>query len=75
MNLETRVNRITGQLQGILKMIKEERDPEAILQQISAIKSAVDGLTKELVAHHVSGHISKGDKEKITRIISKAIAL
>ena len=75
MNLDTRVNRITGQLQGILRMVREERDPESILQQISAIKSAIDGITREIVTEYVGEKVQKGSRDKVEKIISRAIAL
>ncbi len=43
-NLIKRMNRILGQLQGVKKMIEEERNCVDILSQITAIKSALDGV-------------------------------
>lgn len=39
-----RMNRIIGQIQGVKKMIEEERNCVDILSQIAAIKSALDGV-------------------------------
>jgi len=44
-----RVNRIIGQLRGIEKMLGSKRDCSDVLQQISAVKKAIDGLSKEIV--------------------------
>jgi len=46
--LEQRINRILGQLNGIKKMLKTERDCSSILLQIGAIKSAVNNLGLEI---------------------------
>ena len=40
-DLVTRLHRIEGQVRGVEKMVQEERDCGAILQQMSAIRSAV----------------------------------
>lgn len=55
-NHEKRINRIIGQLQGIGKMIDTERDVIEILHQISAVKKAVDGLSKDLVTYEIANH-------------------
>ena len=38
-----RLRRIEGQLRGVQTMVDEERDCQEILQQLSAIRSAVQG--------------------------------
>lgn len=40
-DLTARLHRIEGQVRGVEKMVQEERDCAAILQQMSAIRSAV----------------------------------
>lgn len=47
-SVEKRINRIIGQLKGIEKMVITNRSSVEILQQISAVKKAVDGLTLEI---------------------------
>ena len=42
-DLIKRLRRIEGQARGIQKMIDEERDCREILQQLAAIRSAVQG--------------------------------
>ena len=42
LDITQRINRIVGQLRGIEKMIKSERECHEILQQISAAKKAID---------------------------------
>lgn len=39
-----RMNRILGQVQGVKKMLEEHRSCMEILSQITAIKSALDGV-------------------------------
>lgn len=61
--VEGRLKRIAGQVAGIQRMVKEDRYCVEILNQISAVRSALDALGVELLTHHVeccvAGH---GDK-------------
>lgn len=47
--LSNRIVRIEGQLKGIHRMIKEEKECIDIIMQISAIRSAVSNLGVELL--------------------------
>ncbi len=48
-DLTARLRRIEGQVRGIEKMIEEERDCAAILQQMSAVRSAMHQASLVLV--------------------------
>jgi DNA-binding FrmR family transcriptional regulator len=48
-----RVNRISGQVAGIGRMIEEDRYCVDILNQISAARSALDALGIELLTQHL----------------------
>lgn len=48
-----RIKRIAGQVAGIQRMIEEDRYCVDILNQISAVRSALDALGVELLAGHV----------------------
>ena len=74
-NIEKRVNRIVGQLRGIEKMAKEKRMVDEILQQISAIKKAIDGLTKELVISDIRGFIPEEKVKDVEKMVERAINL
>jgi DNA-binding FrmR family transcriptional regulator len=49
----SRVKRITGQVNGIQRMIEEDRYCVDILNQISAVRSALDALGVELLTNHL----------------------
>lgn len=51
--LQTRIKRIAGQVAGVQRMIEEERYCVDILNQISAVRSALDALGIELLTNHV----------------------
>lgn len=67
---ELRVNRIIGQLNGIKKMLKENRDCSAILLQIGAIKAAVNNLGLEIAKSAVC-EFPVEQKEKLEAVLKE----
>jgi CsoR family transcriptional regulator, copper-sensing transcriptional repressor len=65
--IKARVNRVSGQINGIGKMIDEDRYCIDILDQIAAARSALDALGVELLNSHlqccVMGHGSGSEHE------------
>jgi len=53
--LKTRLNRVSGQVTGIHKMLDEDRYCVDILNQIAAVRSALDALGIELLTDHIEG--------------------
>ena len=51
--LKSRLNRISGQVTGIQKMLDDDRYCVDILVQVAAIRSALDSLGIELLTDHV----------------------
>lgn len=70
-----RINRIIGQLRGIEKMLNNKRECSDVLQQISAVKKAIDGLSKEIVISDICKLIPNEDVSKIGRMVERAINL
>jgi DNA-binding FrmR family transcriptional regulator len=52
-SVKARVNRIAGQLAGIQRMVDEDRYCVEILNQIAAVRSALDALGIELLTKHL----------------------
>jgi DNA-binding FrmR family transcriptional regulator len=74
-NVSQRINRIVGQLRGIEKMVKNNRSCEEILQQINAIKKAIDGLSKEILVLDICRIVPKEKTEEVKKIVERAISL
>ncbi|MCW3480331.1 metal/formaldehyde-sensitive transcriptional repressor [Neisseriaceae bacterium JH1-16] len=55
--LLTRVRRIKGQAEGLERALEAETDCSAILQQIAAIRGAVNGLMTEVLEGHLREHL------------------
>lgn len=53
--LVRRLNRIEGQIRGIHKMVDDDRYCVDILTQVSAVQSALNAFTKELLTQHIHG--------------------
>ena len=51
--LINRLNRIEGQVRGITKMITSDKSCDDVLVQITAIKSALDSLSRVLLEDHI----------------------
>jgi len=66
--LQSRVKRISGQVGGVHRMIEDDRYCVDILNQISAVRSALDALGVELLSSHVEccvlGHGTRSEHAK-----------
>ncbi len=66
--LKPRIRRIVGQVAGIERMLNDDRYCVDILNQISAVRSALDALGIELLTHHLAscvvGHGSGSEHAK-----------
>ena len=66
--IKRRVNRIAGQVAGIQRMVDEGRYCVDVLNQIAAVRSALDALGVELLTNHlescVLGHGSGREHAK-----------
>ena len=56
-----RVRRIKGQVEALEKALEQETDCSAVLQQIAAIRGAVNGLMAEVLEGHLREHIGATD--------------
>lgn len=52
-SLAVRINRISGQLSGVKRMIEEDRYCDDILIQLSAIDKAVKSLSRVILENHM----------------------
>ena len=75
--LLTRIRRIRGQTEGLEKAVSAERDCMAILQQIAAIRGAVNGLMTEVLEGHLREHLGSGtdDSAERTRDMDNVISV
>ncbi|MCI5994467.1 MAG: metal-sensing transcriptional repressor [Blautia sp.] len=62
-DLMNRLNRIEGQIRGIRGMVEDERYCVDILNQVSAVQSALNGFNKVLLSKHIRSCIVADVKE------------
>lgn len=60
-SLLTRVRRIKGQATALETALDGDNDCGAILQQIAAIRGAVNGLMAEVMEGHIRDHLGAAD--------------
>lgn len=53
--LINRLKRVEGQVGGILNMVQDDRYCVDILTQLSAVKSALDGVAVQILSSHAKG--------------------
>lgn len=76
--LLARVRRIKGQTEALETALEQETDCMAVLQQIAAIRGAVNGLMSEVIEGHIRQHLGlessspqqrQQDVEQLVRVL------
>lgn len=73
--LQARLNKAIGQLNGIKKMIEDNRYCGDILIQISAVEKALENLGYEILQEHMNSCVVEEIKKGNTDIVSEAVEL
>jgi CsoR family transcriptional regulator, copper-sensing transcriptional repressor len=72
-----RLNRIAGQVRGLVRMVDEDRYCIDVITQVSAVRAALKRVEEEVlrdhVAHCVEHAISAGDRDEQRRKIGELI--
>jgi DNA-binding FrmR family transcriptional regulator len=77
--LQNRVSRISGQIEGLRRMIDEDRYCVDILTQIAAARSALDALGVSLLSDHIQhcvtgvGHPHVDSKKRSTEALAAEV--
>lgn len=74
-NLQNRINRIVGQLNGIQGMIADNRYCGDILIQIGAVESALQSLGYAILEEHMMTCVAEGARRGDTQIMAEAVEL
>jgi DNA-binding FrmR family transcriptional regulator len=56
--LLSRVRRIRGQVQALERALEAERGCAEVLQQIAAVRGAINGLMVEVMEDHIETHLA-----------------
>ncbi|MFC4807938.1 metal-sensitive transcriptional regulator [Paenibacillus sp. GCM10023250] len=72
-NLISRLNRIEGQVRGLKGLIEKDTYCDDVLNQIASVQSALNGVGKLLLQHHLHScvveRIQDGDTEVLTELM------
>jgi len=72
--IKKRFNRIKGQLNGLEKMIDQKKDCLEILNQVSAIRSAIDSLGTIILNQETSClKIKKRERDKLNALLKRFV--
>jgi DNA-binding FrmR family transcriptional regulator len=72
-DLKNRISKIQGQIDGIERMIEEDRDSLEIVQQIVAVNSALKRVGIEILKNETEACVS--DKEKFEVLLKNLFKL
>lgn len=71
--LQSRLNRIEGQIRGVKAMIEKDTYCDDVLNQIAAVQSALNGVGKLLLEAHMKSciieRIQAGDEEVVDELL------
>jgi DNA-binding FrmR family transcriptional regulator len=72
--IKKRLNRIKGQVEGILRMVEHPKPAIEIFHQITAAKKALDSTGRLLLENHIQDNLSgvsrsKEDGQKVKEIL------
>ena len=73
--IQTRLNRIAGQIGGIGRMVEEDRYCDDILIQLSAVDKAVKSLASYILDAHVHGCLIRDIREGKTEVVDEIVDL
>lgn len=72
-DLTVRINRIAGQMNGIRKMIEEDRYCDDVLIQLAAVDKAIKSLAAIVLEKHMQNciveHVRQGDLSVVDEIV------
>ncbi|VDG21291.1 metal-sensitive transcriptional regulator [Lactiplantibacillus mudanjiangensis] len=66
--ITTRLKRSAGQLDGVLRMMAEDRPCEDVLVQLAAVKSSVDKAMKLVIARNISGCVDQMSTDDVENL-------
>jgi DNA-binding FrmR family transcriptional regulator len=74
-DLQHRLRRIEGQARGVQRMIEEGRDCKAILQQLSAIRSAANQASLVLARSYATECLNRSGKQPVSELVDELVGV
>lgn len=77
-NVKNRLSRIEGHINGIQKMVDEDRECSEVLTQIAAVRAALNNVAKILLEDHLEScmvdAVKSGNYEEFLEDLKKALS-
>jgi len=73
--LIARVRRISGQLASVERAIADGTDCGAVLQQLAAVRGAVNGLILQVMEGHLTGHVAEHGNARQAEELAPVLAV
>ena len=70
-----RLRRAHGQLGGVVRMLEEGRDCEAVVTQLMAVRAAVDRAAGELIVAHVDDCVTRLPPAQVSATVGRAVKM
>ena len=74
-DLYIRLNRIEGQIRGIKGMVEKDTYCSDILNQVLAVKSALDSVNKILLENHINNCLVEKIKNEDEEVLSELMSI
>ena len=68
-----RLSRIEGQVRGVRGMVEKDAYCTDILTQVSAIQSALNAFSRELLANHIRTCVTEGIQRGDTEVVDELV--
>ena len=72
-SLLKRLSRIEGQVRGVRGMVEKEAYCTDILTQVSAIQSALNAFSREMLANHIRTCVTEGIQSGDTEVVDELV--
>ena len=66
--MQSRLNRIEGQVRGVSRMLDEQRPCIEVLQQLASVQAALKGVTKEVLRNYLERCATDAIKSGDTKV-------
>lgn len=70
-----RLNRVEGQVRGIIRMVEDGKDCEDVLMQVAAARSAMDRIGIHIITHRMRECLTKDKPASPEDAIAEAIEI
>jgi len=68
-----RLRRVEGQVRGIIRMVEEGKDCREVLNQVAAVRSAMERVGAHVITHHMKECLRVGSEDDLEKAVGEAV--